>query len=456
MNKFTNAIMEQSVLSCLISKSDSQVSRELFDEVSEDDFSVLSNKYIFRFLRRMSEKRLGIDVLTLAEKLDEAGKLSSVGGYDYLSEIASMYTGDHVVKSHALKLSELKSKRNLISLANKLNAMVNENTPTQDVIFQMEQDLKDISISNSGKQVLHIKEACGNWLDELDKRAKSGGGITGLSTGFDQIDDRLCGIGSESLVTVVGRPSHGKTLWTQAITQNVGVDQGKGVLFFSMEMADHELYERFVSGVGNVPSQELRTARFGNETLGRIDTAVNHLTDSNIHYTCEPTQSLGQIRAKVRRHKNADDSLSLVVIDYLGFIELEKADRHDIAIGKVTRGLKQLAKEVKVPIILICQASRNLDKATRPTMSDIKDSSSIEADSDVVIFVHRQEVADPETELKGVTEIIIAKDRHNGGNGTVFMSKTNGSFKELSAEEMGRLQILEDIRLNPKKEKVGM
>ncbi len=258
------------------------------------------------------------------------------------------------------------------------------------------------------------------------------------------------GLGEESLITVVGRPSHGKTLWSQAISKNVGVDQGKGVLFFSMEMSKTELYERFVSGVSNANPNNLRTAMLDDETNGRISIGVDALQKSKIHYTCEPTQSLGQIRAKSRRHKNKNEDLSLIVIDYLGFIELEDAPRHDIAVGRITKGLKQLAKEIKVPIILICQASRNLDKATSPTMSDIKDSSSIEADSDVVIFVNRPEVSDPETELKGVTEIIIAKDRHNNGNGTIYMEKRNGSYTELSNEAMGALKMREDDRSKPK------
>jgi replicative DNA helicase len=247
----------------------------------------------------------------------------------------------------------------------------------------------------------------------------------------------------------------GKTLFTQAISQNIGVDQGKGVMFFSMEMSANELYERFVSGLSNVKADELRRAKFSNESLGRIHNAVTQIDRSNIYFTEEPTQSLGQIRAKARKHKNKHPDLSLIIIDYLGLMELDKADRHDIAVGKVTKGLKQLAKEIKVPVMLICQANRDLDKAKRPSMSNLKDSSSIEADADVIMFVHRQEVIEPETELKGVTEIIIAKDRHNNGNGTVYMEKLNGTFRELSAEAMGMLENREQERLNPPKETRG-
>lgn len=448
--------MEISVLSSLIKDPNCQTSRELFDVVSENDFNSLENRYIFKFIRRMSEKNMDIDVLTLAEKLNEAGKLDVIGGFDYLNSISSTHSGSHAVMGHAKHLKSLRVRRELISLSEKMNSMIYDKIDSDSVISEVEDALRNISIDNSGREAEHIKLACNDWFDELEKREEAGGGIAGLSTGFDKLDESIGGVGSESLVTVVGRPSHGKTLFTQAISQNVGVDQGKGVLFFSMEMSKHEIYERFISGVSNAPAHELRTAKFSPETMGRIETGIATLQDSNIYQICEPTQSLGQIRSKARKHKIKHDDLSLIVIDYLDFIELEEASRHDIAIGKVTRGLKQLAKEIKVPIMLICQASRNLDKSNRPTMSDIKNSSSIEADSDLVMFVHRQEVADPETYLKGVTEIIIAKDRHNGFNGTIYMEKKNGNYIEMNDNEIANLKHQEEQRNAPQNKKRGM
>ena len=444
-----NTKLERALLGGIISDTNSQQSRELLDEVSETDFTELKNKYIFRFIKRMVENNLPVDSLSLAEKLDESNKLDSVGGFNYISSLSGSFDSKATLKSHAKKLSDLRIKRDLANVSNKLISMINDKQNNLDIIAEIEGDLREISLGVCGTDMEHIKLACGDWLDEMDKRVERGGGLNGLSTGFDELDNRLGGLGDESLITVVGRPSHGKTLWAQAISQNVGVKQKKGVLFFSMEMSKLELYERFISGVSNANPNKLRTARLDAETSGRIEQGVNILQDSEIYYTCEPTQSLGQIRAKSRRHKNKHENLSLIVIDYLGFIELEAASRHDIAIGKVTKGLKQLAKEIKVPIMLICQASRNLDKVTSPTMSDIKDSSSIEADSDVVIFVNRPEVANPDTELKGVTEIIIAKDRHNNGNGTIYMEKINGTFIELSNEAMGILSEREAKRNSP-------
>lgn len=448
-----NQEMEDAILASLISDSNCQEARETIDSVSEEDFFAIKNKYLFRFIKRMAELSMPIDALSLSEKLDEAGKLDSVGGFFYIQELSRKFVSKAMIPIHAKSLRELKIKRDLSDLSGKLTGMISAKEDNASIISSIEDSLKEISLLTGGSDLLHIRDACGGWLDELQKRVESGGGVTGLRTGFDLLDERLGGIGDESLITIVGRPSHGKTLWTQAVSQNVGVEQNKGVMFFSMEMSATELYERFVSGVSNANHSKIRTGRLDDETNARLDAGVKLVDNSKIYFTADPTQSLGQIRAKARRHKNKHEDLSLIVIDYLGQIELEKADRHDIAIGKVTRGLKQLAKEIKVPIFLICQANRNVDKGTRPSMSDIKDSSSIEADSDVVIFINRPEVGDPETELKGVTEVIVAKDRHNGGNGTVYMEKINGQYIEMTNEQMGFLQNKEEQRTNPKKQK---
>ena len=207
-----------------------------------------------------------------------------------------------------------------------------------------------------------------------------------------------------------------------------------------MEMSEQQVFERFVSGVGNVKPDVLKSARLTPEDNGRITEAVKLLRSSGLYITDEPKQSVGQIRAKVRRHKIKYPDLSAIFIDYLGLMKLGKADRHDIAIGNITRDLKELAKEVKVPVFLCVQSKRPQNVKDKPNMSSLKDSSCIEADADLIMFVHRQEIVEPETDLKGITELIIAKDRHNDGNGTVHLEKCNGTFKSLSKEAAGMLQ----------------
>jgi replicative DNA helicase len=329
--------------------------------------------------------------------------------------------------------------------------MIEQKTEVTEVIEHLDNELKNISIHSSGKDLRHIRDLEGSFLDELEARAARGGSIAGLSTGIDELDRRVNGIGDECLVVIAGSPSMGKTLFCQTIATSVAVDQKKNVMFFSMEMSENQLFERFVSGVGNIRPDKLKSARLDNTELGRIDIAVRELRASGLYITDEPKQSVGQIRAKVRRHKIKHPDLSAIFIDYLGLMKLGKADRHDLAIGNITRDLKELAKEVKVPVFLCVQSKRPQNVKDKPNMSSLKDSSCIEADADLIFFVHRQEIVEPETTLKGITELIIAKDRHNDGNGTIYLEKANGTFNALSIEDAGRIEHQEQNKVNPKK-----
>jgi replicative DNA helicase len=327
----------------------------------------------------------------------------------------------------------------------------NNSTPN-DLIELIENNLKQFNEKQTGKSAHHISEFGENWLNEFEKRGERGGSVSGLETGITDLDDRLCGFDKESLIVLAGRPSMGKTLLAQTILDNVGGVQQKNCLFFSMEMSDKQVYERFISKASNVCAKSIRSAKgFSNEDWGRLNSGIQFINKSKIYVDVDPRLSVSQIRARVRRQISKHGELGLVVIDYLGLMKLPNASRHDIAIGEVTSSLKNLAKEVQTPILLLVQANRDLDKVKRPTMSNLKDSSSIEADADVVMFVHREEVNDPDTELKGVTELIIAKDRHNDGNGTVYLVKTNGGFNSMDINEIADLKHREEVKNKPRK-----
>ena len=447
-----NTELEQQVLGLLLKDSTHTSSRETLDALSHNDFSNVAHREIFKTVKNMAENKKAIDLITAETELDLTG--TNYGGYVYLAELVRGAISMANMSAYVSGVKKASSLRELSSCLFNANELITQGMTAQDIIEQLTNDTKDISMNANGKQLQHISDATNSWFDILERRANSGGGVLGVKTGIDELDERLNGIDEESLVVVAGRPSMGKTLFCQCLAQNIAVDQKKNIMFFSMEMSKVQLYERFVSGLSNVSAQDLRRANIGSkETQGRIQDAVHHLDRSGIYFEDEPNQSVGQIRAKARRHKQKHPELSMIMIDYLGLMKLGKADRHDIAVGNITRALKELAKELKVPIILIAQANRGLDKASRPSMSNIKDSSAIEADADVIMFVHRQEVVEPETELRGLTELIIAKDRHNDGNGTVYLEKLNGTFRSLTVEQAGMMEAKEELRLNPVKEK---
>ena len=446
-----NLEIEQQVIGLLIKDPTHSNSRETLDSLSVEDFYSTAHRYIFDAIKVMTENKKDITLDLINEELKFLD--FNCGGIVYLAEMMRHAFGISNMASYVAVVKKCASLRNLALVISNTNDQIRQELETTDIIEQLDNEIKSISINSSGKDLRHIKDVEGDFLDTLEERAKKGGAIAGLSTGFDQLDERINGIGDECLVVVAGSPSMGKTLFCQSIASNVGVDQGKNVMFFSMEMSEQSLFERFVSGLGNINPASLKSARISPEENGRIDMAVRALRTSGLYLTDEPKQSVGQIRAKVRRHKIKHPELSAVFIDYLGLMKLGKADRHDIAIGNITRDLKELAKEMRVPIILCVQSKRPQNIRDRPNMASLKDSSCIEADADLIMFVHRQEILEPETELKGVTELIIAKDRHNDGNGTVYLEKCNGTFRGLSIEAVAKMQHDEELRIKPQTKK---
>tara|TARA_R110000764_G_scaffold29681_2_gene69400 strand:+ start:11378 stop:12760 length:1383 start_codon:yes stop_codon:yes gene_type:complete len=441
-----NIEVEGHILGALIKDITHSNCRETLDSLADEDFYSMVHRIIYRGIKALTEQKIPADLVTLSEALERNG--DDFGGFIYLAELNRNTPGVYNLGSYVAIVKKHSQLRKLALIISNANELINQGVEASEIIEQLDCDLKDASISSSGAELRHIKQVEGDWLDRLQERSDRGGAISGLCTGIDELDERINGIGDESLVIVAGAPSMGKTLFCQTIAANVGVNQKKNVMFFSMEMSEIELFERFVSGVGNIPAKDLRSARLGPDGLGKAEIALTELRKSGIYITDQPKQSVGQIRAKVRRHLNKYPDLSCIFIDYLGLMKLGKADRHDIAIGNITRDLKELAKEVKVPIVLCTQANRYKAPA-RPNMANLKDSSCIEADADLIMFVHRQEVLEPETLLKGVTELIIAKDRHSDGNGTVHLQKINGAFVPLSTEAVARMEHEESLRLAP-------
>tara|TARA_R110000850_G_scaffold203875_1_gene330202 strand:+ start:627 stop:2003 length:1377 start_codon:yes stop_codon:yes gene_type:complete len=444
-----NLEVEQQVLGLLIKDPTHSNSRETLDSLDVNDFWTRSHRGIFKTIKSMSENKKEISLALIEDAMETIGY--DYGGFLYLAELMRGAIGISNMGAYATVVKKCARSRDLMSALHNSKEMIEQKTEVTEVIEHLDNELKNISLHSSGKDLRHIRDLEGSFLDELDKRAKRGGAIAGLSTGIDMLDEKVNGIGDECLVVVAGSPSMGKTLFCQTIATSVAVDQKKNVMFFSMEMSEDQVFERFVSGVGNIRPDKLKSARLDSEELGRIDIAVRGLRASGLYITDEPKQSVGQIRAKVRRHKIKHPDLSAIFIDYLGLMKLGKADRHDIAIGNITRDLKELAKEVKVPVFLCVQSKRPQNVKDKPNMSSLKDSSCIEADADLIMFVHRQEIVEPETTLKGITELIIAKDRHNDGNGTIYLEKLNGKFKALSAEDAGRVQHNEQSKVSSNK-----
>lgn len=447
--------VEQSILGALLKDCNHTLCRETLDTLDVNAFYSQAHRKLFTKIKGLTDNKITVDLLTIVNEFERTNDLDSVGGFAYIHDLIKNLPSIANTKAYTDVLQTLAAKRGLITFAQALMESAGESDDINELIDSAEMGIKAIAKQDSGKQLSHISDFGESWLNELDQRVQNKGRFTGLSTGIVDLDTRLAGFDDEALIVLAGRPSMGKTLLAQHILLNVGVDQNLPCTFFSMEMSDKQVYERFVSGLSNVCASKIRTADLDNEDWGRLSDGMGFLNKSNIYVDSDPKLSVAQIRARIRRQIAKKGKQGLIVIDYLGLMKLPKADRHDLAVGDVTSSLKNLAKEIKTPILLLAQANRAADQASRPTMSNIKDSSAIEADADVVMFVHREEVVNPDTELRGVTELIIAKDRHNDGNGTVYLVKQNGGFKPMEHNAVAEVFHKEEQRKNPVKKSRG-
>jgi len=444
-----NQNAEKAILGALLTDSNNQSCRQTLDMMDSSAFYLQSNRVIFDTIKRMSQDDLHIDTITVTEKLKADGNENISGGYFYISELPRAVTSLALTTVHVNLVNKIATTREIITTAQQAIEH-SESLDPNELIEMIENNLRAITSKDTGKEVSHISEFGENWADKLDERVNSGGAISGLETGISQLDERLSGFDLEGLIVLAGRPSMGKTLMAQTIMDFVGGKAQKNCLFFSMEMSDKQVYERFISKASGVCPKKIRSGKgLDDQDWGRLTTGMGHVNSSKIFVDTDAKLSVAQIRARVRRHASKNGNIGLIVIDYLGLMAMPKAASLTISIGEVTSALKSLAKEMKTPILLLVQGSRAMDKGGRPVMSDLKDSSSIEADADVVLFVHRQEVLDPDTELKGVTELIIAKDRHNDGNGTIHLTKCSGGFMEISEQEVAEMVHREETKNQP-------
>jgi replicative DNA helicase len=450
-----NLDVEQAILGALLKDINHSLCRQALDLLSENSWYSMVNRSLFKLIKERAEKKEKVDYVTITDELEKRGDIDMHGGFVYIAELIRNLPSIANLLAYVEIANESAHTRDLIKMAYSVIDQASNATPGE-IISMVEGEVKRIGSTQTGKAAKHISEFGNGWLDDFERRKENGGAINGLVTGITDLDQRLSGFDNEALIVLAGRPSMGKTLLAQTILDNVGGAQQKHCLFFSMEMSEKQVYERFISKASNLCANTIRSAQdLTNEDWGRLSEGMKRVNDSKIYVDTDPKLAVEQIRARIRRQISINGKQALIVIDYLGLMKLPKADRHDIAIGDITSSLKNIAKEVQTPILLLVQANREMDKTARPTMSNLKDSSAIEADADVVMFVHREEVNDPETELKGVTELIIAKDRHNDGNGTVYLVKTNGGFSSMDNDSISDLKYKEEVRKKPQQKQRG-
>ena len=405
------------------------LSEEALGDVAEtvrpDDFYDKNHKEIFEAILDLNRKSLPVDVLTVSEELKKRGSLNMVGGRAYVASLSSSTPTTSNAPEYARIVSEKAAIRRLISAADGIvDKGYDGGMAASQMIDFAEREIFEISQSRQKGKYTHIQEALLSNLDAIDKASQMEDGLTGITTGFADLDAKTSGLQKSDLIILAARPAMGKTAFALSLARNAAVKGNASVMIFSMEMAKEQLSQRLLSMESKVELQKLKKGNLDRRDWEDINIAMDVLSGTNIHIDDTAGISIMEMKSKCRRLK-AEKGLDLVVIDYLQLMNPEgKADSRTQEISVLSRNLKLLARELDCPVLVLSQLSRAPETRTdhRPMLSDLRESGSIEQDADIVIFLYRDEYYNKEnTEKPGECEVIVAKHR-SGPTGTIDVS----------------------------------
>jgi replicative DNA helicase len=394
--------------------------------IDEDSFYDRRHREIFLSIKSIFDKNQNIDLLTLSEELRRRGTLAEIGGDQYIAELNRRSPSAANVESHALIVLEKQLKRLLIEKSGEIMSNAFEDTidvleeidRAENTIFQIAQK----RFSKSYQSMKDISKKTMDLIMELSKRSE--GGVTGVSTGFKKMDEMLGGFQNSDLIIVAARPSMGKTALGLSVLLNVAVYHQQPVAFFSIEMASTQIAIRLVSAQARVDQSRIRSGKLSQHENSQIVKGLGKLADSPIFIDDSAMMNVLELKAKCRRLK-AEHDIKLVIVDYLQLLQAPKAESREREISIISQTLKQIAKDLEIPVIALAQLNRSVEnrKDFRPMLQDLRESGSIEQDADVVMFVNRPERYNKETlwdgtDSDGMAEIIIGKQR-NGPTGNI-------------------------------------
>lgn len=388
------------------------------DLVGQADFFRPDHRRIFAGIQALAERSQPADPVTLSEFLDSRGELEEVGGTRYLGELVVDTPSAANVRDYARIIRERALLRRLIEVGNEIAAAAYrpEGRPIAELVDEAERRVFEIAERGQrrGSGFVQLREVLGSTIDRLDMLHQSKGALTGLPTGFNRLDDYTAGLQPGDLIVIAGRPSMGKTTLALNIAENAALGFGKSAAVFSMEMSVDQLAFRMVSSLGRVDQSHLRNGRFSDEDWPRINGAIQQMADAPIYIDDTPAMTPTEVRARARRLQR-ERGLDLVVVDYLQLMQVAgSSENRATEISEISRSLKALARELRVPIIALSQLNRGVEQRTdkKPVMSDLRESGAIEQDADLILFIYRDEVYNPDSARKGMADIIIAKQRN--------------------------------------------
>ncbi|MHC0039355.1 replicative DNA helicase [Pseudoneobacillus sp. C159] len=390
-----------------------------------EDFYRAAHQKVFSAMLKLSDQGKPVDILTVTEELNATKLLEDVGGVSYLSEVASSVPTAANIEYYANIVAEKSVLRRLIRTATGIaqDGYTREDE-VESLLSEAEKSIMEVAQRRNAGAFHNIKDVLVRTYDNIETLHQRTGDVTGIPTGFAELDRMTAGFQRNDLIIVGARPSVGKTAFALNIAQNVAVKSGENVAIFSLEMGAEQLVMRMLCAEGNIDAQRLRTGTLTDDDWGKLTMAMGSLSNAGIYIDDTPGVRISDLQAKCRRLKQ-EHGLGMILIDYLQLIlgSGRTGENRQQEVSEISRSLKQLARELQVPVIALSQLSRGVEQRQdkRPMMSDIRESGSIEQDADIVAFLYRDDYYDKESENKNIIEIIIAKQR-NGPTGTVQLA----------------------------------
>ena len=419
----------------------------IVERCSVDDFYIPQHRTIFETMQRLSEQSKPLDVITLQEELDRHEQLDEIGGLPYLGSIADNTPSTANIVAYADIVHERAMLRKLINVSTKTieKAYNPEGLSALELMLNAEQTLSSISddTGNKGDGPKEINPLLTSAVERIDELFNSDGGITGVTTGFRDLDEQTSGLQKADLVIVAGRPSMGKTTFAMNLVENALMGTDRPVLVFSMEMPAESIVLRMLSSIGRIDQTKVRNGKLEEDDWPKLSAAISQMKDKPLYIDDTPALNPVEMRARVRKIYRKHNDVALIMVDYLQLMRgsSENSGGRTQEISEISRSLKEIAKEFNCPLIALSQLNRGLEQRPnkRPVMSDLRESGAIEQDADIIAFIYRDEVYNEDSPDKGVAEIIIGKQR-NGPIGTTrlafigkytrFENLAHGSYEE--------------------------
>lgn len=406
--------------------------------LTKDSFFKLSHGMVFNIMQELSDKGDPIDPVSVKSALDSIGQFEQIGGMPFLASlINAVPTSAHIEHYSKVVAEKSRARKVIEDLSHSISSVYDGQKDLNEILSQTEQNLSTI-LNEQKKGFRPIIDVIDSTQSILDERSQKVGDVTGTSTGFTDFDQITTGLHEDNLIIIAARPAMGKTAFALNIAQNVAKNSDKAVAIFSLEMGAESLVERMLSAEGLIPSYHVRTGNLTESEWRRMISAQERLARGKIFIDDTAGVKISEIRSKAKRLAQENDGLGLIVIDYLQLIEGRGRENRQQEVSEISRQLKILAKELKVPVIALSQLSRGVDQRNdkRPILSDLRESGSIEQDADIVAFLYREAYykRDEQEEPDNVTELILEKNRH-GSLGTVqlFFLKEYAKFSNKEA-----------------------